>query len=153
MAHHLAQLNVARLADPVGSDSNAEFFSVLDAVNAIAEVSPGFVWRLKDESGLSSAYISGGDDPQLIINMTVWESIEALTHYAYRSGHGSYFRRRKEWFEPALGVPSTVCWWIEEGTTPTIDDGLSRLEALRTDGPGEGGFLINDPMPAPGTDQ
>ncbi|MFV1999162.1 MAG: DUF3291 domain-containing protein [Acidimicrobiia bacterium] len=149
MNHHLAQLNVARLAEPPGSESNTEFFAVLDAVNAIAEVSPGFVWRLKDESGLSSAYISGGDDPQLIINMTVWESVEALTHYAYRSGHGSYFRRRKEWFEPANGIPSTVCWWIEQGTVPTADDGLARLESLRADGPSVDGFFINDPKPAP----
>jgi Domain of unknown function (DUF3291) len=96
MTYHLAQLNVARLAEPAGSESNAEFFAVLDAVNAIAEVSPGFVWRLKDDSGLSSAYISGGDDPQMIINMTVWESVEALTHYAYRSGHGLYFRGSSE---------------------------------------------------------
>jgi len=147
--YHLAQLNVARLAEPPGSQSNTEFFDVLDAVNAIAEVSPGFVWRLKDESGLSSAYIAGGDDPQLIINMTVWESVESLAHYAYRSGHGSYFRRRKEWFEPANGVPSTVLWWIEEGATPAIDDGLARLESLRTDGPSADGFFINDPLPAP----
>jgi len=149
MNYHLAQFNVARLAEASGSEGNSEFFGVLDAVNAIAEVSPGFVWRLKDESGLSSAYISGGDDPQLIINMTVWESVEALTHYAYRSGHGSYFRRRREWFEPALGVPSTVLWWIEKGTTPTIDDGLARLESLRAAGPSEDGFFINDPKPPP----
>jgi Domain of unknown function (DUF3291) len=149
MNYRLAQLNVARLAETPGSESNTEFFAVLDAVNAIAEASPGFVWRLKDESGLSSAYISGGDDPQLIINMTVWESVEALTHYAYRSGHGSYFRRRREWFEPANGVPSTVGWWIEEGSTPTMEDGLARLEALRRNGPSEDGVLINDPNPPP----
>lgn len=152
MNYHLAQLNIARLVEPAGSESNAEFFSVLDAVNAIAEVSPGFVWRLKDDSGLSSAYISGGDDPQLIINMTIWESIEALIHYAYRSGHGSYFRRRKEWFEPTNGVPSTVCWWVEKGTIPTADDGLARLETLRADGPSAEGFFINDPLPVPTAD-
>ncbi len=149
MTHHLAQLNVATLKEPPESAGNAEFFAVLDAVNSIAEVSPGFVWRLVDESGRSSAYIDSGIDPRLIINMSVWQSVEALRHYAYRSGHGSYFRRRREWFESVGDTPSVVCWWIEEGSIPTTDDAIERLETLRREGPSERGFLISDPWPMP----
>lgn len=90
MKYQLAQMNVTTLVDLPGHESNAEFLPVLETVNAIAEVSPGFVGRLKDESGQSSAFITSDGDPRFIINMSLWKSVEALTHYAHRSGHASY---------------------------------------------------------------
>lgn len=90
MEYHLAQMNVTTLVDLPGHESNAEFLPVLEAVNAIAEISSGFVGRLKDESGQSSALITSDGDPRFVINMSVWKSVEALTHYAHRSGHASY---------------------------------------------------------------
>jgi Domain of unknown function (DUF3291) len=76
----------------------------------------------------------------------VWESVEALKHFVYRSGHGSYFRRRTEWFEPSDDI-NIVCWWIHDGEHPTVDDALKRLDHLRAYGPSEQGFLFNDPLP------
>lgn len=148
MRFHLAQLNIARLRWPLDAPQNKEFVTVLEAVNAIAEVSEGFIWRLKDKSGRSSTYLTATDDPQVIINMTVWEDIESLRHFTYRSGHGAYFRRRKEWFDPADEI-TFVCWWIPAGEVPSLADAMSRLEGLRANGSTPSGFPLNEALPPP----
>lgn len=148
MQFHLAQLNVARLRWPLDAPQNTEFMAVLEAVNAIAEVSPGFVWRLKDESGRSSTYITATHDPQLIVNMTMWEDIESLRHFTYRSGHGAYFRRRREWFEPAHEI-NAVCWWIPTGEIPSLGDAMSRLGQLRANGSTPCGFALGEELAPP----
>ena len=145
---HLAELNIARLHQPLDAPDNAEFVAALDAVNMIAERTPGFVWRLQDEDGASSSYVTAYDDPLLIINLTVWQDIESLRHFTYRSGHGAYLRRRREWFE-APTAPHMVCWWVPAGEAPTVADATRRLELLRATGPSADGFLFNDPLPAP----
>jgi heme-degrading monooxygenase HmoA len=143
MKFHFAELNIARLLQPLDHADNAEFVAVLDAVNAIAEVSDGFVWRLKDDDGRSASYVTVYDDPQLIVNLSVWESPDALKHFVYRSGHSAYLRRRKEWFgEPA--PIQMVCWWIPAGETPDVHDAARRLEHLRTHGPSAEGFAFAD---------
>ncbi|MEO7398845.1 MAG: DUF3291 domain-containing protein [Ilumatobacteraceae bacterium] len=149
MPFHLAEFNVARLSHPLDSTESAEFVAVLDAVNMIAEASPGFVWRLQADGGLPSSYVTAYDDPRLIINLTVWEGVESLRHFAYRSGHGAYFRRRREWFE-TLPAEAVVCWWIVAGHVPSVIDATARLERLRHDGPGPDGFLLSDPLLSPG---
>jgi heme-degrading monooxygenase HmoA len=131
--HHLAEYNIARLRVPLEAAENAEFVSVLEAVNAIAEVSPGFVWRLTDEGERSASYVQVYDDPLLIVNFSVWTDLESLRHFTYRSGHAAYFRRRKEWFEDAGS--RLVCWWIPAGTTPTVDEARRRLDHLAEHGP------------------
>jgi heme-degrading monooxygenase HmoA len=141
MEFHFAELNIATLLVPLDHHDNNEFVSVLDAVNRIAEVSEGFVWRLKDDAGRSASYVSAYEDPRVIINLTVWESPEALRHFTYRSGHGAYFRRRVEWFESGSEM---VCWWIPAGTIPTVEESISRLNHLRTHGPSDNGFLFTD---------
>lgn len=148
MPWQLAQLNVARLTHPLGAPHNAEFVAVLDAVNTIAEVSPGFVWRLTDSSGRPSSYITATDDPHMIVNLTVWDDVASLRHFTYRSGHGAYFRRRREWFEPSSCV-NMVCWWIPAGDVPPLTDAMARLERLRTSGPSDAGFMLAEPLDPP----
>ena len=145
---HFAELNIARLHRPLDEPDNAEFVAALDAVNLIAERTPGFVWRLQDDDGASSSYVTAYDDPLLIINLTVWEDIQSLRHFTYRSGHGAYLRRRREWFE-APTEPHMVCWWIPAGEVPTAADATRRLELLRVSGPSADGFLFTDPLPEP----
>ena len=148
----LAEFNVARLRRPLDDAENAEFVAALDPVNAIAESSPGFVWRLVDDDGGSSSYVRvpGIDDPLLIVNMSVWTDVESLRHYVTRSGHAAYLRRRREWFERPDG-PVVVCWWMPAGELPSPADGQRRLEHLRDHGPSAEGWHLHDPFPRPGT--
>jgi hypothetical protein len=147
--HHLAEFNIARLNAPLDDPSNAEFTSVLEAVNLIAEVSPGFVWRLTSDDDRSASYVQVYDDPLLIVNYSVWTDLDALRHFTYRSGHGAYFRRRKEWFEE--GSSRMVCWWTPAGTIPTVDEAVARLERLECDGPSREAFSFTTPFAPDGT--
>ncbi len=150
MEHHLAQFNAARLRRRLDHVDTAEFVAALDPVNALAEVSPGFVWRLTDDEGRSSSYVpvAGVDDPLEIVNLSVWRDLDALRHFVFRSGHVAYLRRRREWFEPTDG-PATVCWWMPAGTVPDVDDAHRRLAAVRADGPSDAGWPLNQPRRAP----
>jgi Domain of unknown function (DUF3291) len=133
MQRHLAEFNLARLRTALDAPGNAEFTAVLDAVNLIAEVSPGFVWRLVTDDNRSSSYVDVFDDPLLIVNYSVWVDLESARHFIYRSGHAAYLRRRREWFEE--GSTRLVCWWIPAGGLPTIDEALARLAHLDAHGP------------------
>jgi hypothetical protein len=146
--HHLAEFNIARLRAPLDHPDTAEFTAVLEAVNRIAEVSPGFVWRLQDDDGRSSSYVQAYDDPLLIVNYSIWTDVESLRHFIYRSGHGAYFRRRKEWFEE--GTSKVVCWWVPAGEVPGVDEGVRRMEHLEQHGPSDQAFTLAEPMPPPG---
>ena len=138
---HLAELNIARLKAPLDATANAEFVSVLEAVNQIAEVSPGFVWRLKSDDNLSASYVQVYDDPLLIVNFSIWESVESLRHFTYRSGHGAYFRRRSEWFES--GASELACWWVPDGHIPSLDEAQERLGRVKTHGPTPEAFTFS----------
>ena len=92
--HHIAQLNIARAKAPLDMPLLADFVAQLDAVNALAEASPGFVWRLKSDSG-NATDIRAYDDPLMIVNMSVWESVESLFDFAYRTSHTKVMNRRK----------------------------------------------------------
>jgi hypothetical protein len=130
---HLAQLNVGRLRAPMDDPMIDDFRENLAPINALAERSPGFVWRLQDEDGNATG-IKVFEDELEIINLTVWESIDALADFTYRSDHTDFLRRRREFFE-APTQPIFCLWWIPEGTIPTIEDAIGRLEHLRTHGP------------------
>ena len=130
---HLAQLNVGRLRAPIDDPSIDDFRMNLEPVNALAEVSPGYVWRLQDESGNATG-IKPFDDELEIVNLTVWESIDALADFTYRSRHVEVLRRRRDFFEPAT-QPILCLWWIPEGTIPTVGEAIARLEHLRAHGP------------------
>jgi hypothetical protein len=129
----LAQLNVGRLRAPMDDPSIDDFRVNLGPVNALAESSLGYVWRLQDEGGNATGIKPFGDELE-IINLTVWDSVEALAEFTYRSAHLEFLRRRREFFEaPAEAI---LClWWIEEGTIPTIEDAIERLAHLRRHGP------------------
>lgn len=113
---HLAQLNVGRLRAPMDDPQIDDFRENLDPINALAEGSPGFVWRLQDESGNATGIKPYGDDLE-IVNLTVWESVEALADFTYRTGHVELLRRRREFFE-AASAPILCLWWIPEGPSP-----------------------------------
>jgi hypothetical protein len=130
---HLAQLNIGRLRAPMDDPMIDDFRNNLDPINALAEASPGYVWRLQDEAG-NATNIKVFEDELEIINLTVWESIEALADFTYRSGHTEFLRRRREFFE-APSEPILCLWWIPEGTVPTVEDALLRLAHLREHGP------------------
>lgn len=143
---HLAQLNIGRLHHPLDSDETAEFTMALGPINALAEATPGFVWRLQDDDGQSSSYvrIPGEDDLLMIVNMSVWVDLESLKHFMFRSGHAMYLRRRREWFESS-GEATSVCWWIPAGEIPDLADAHRRLLHLRANGPSATGWPVNDP--------
>ena len=131
---HLAQLNVARLRAPMDDPQIDGFRTNLAPINALAEASPGYVWRLQDEETGDATSIKVFDDDLEIVNLTVWESIDTLADFTYRSAHVEFLRRRREFFEAAT-QPFLCLWWIPEGTIPTVEDAVARLEHLRAHGP------------------
>jgi hypothetical protein len=137
---HLAQLNVARMLGPIDGEIMRPFVELLNPINAIAEASPGFVWRDKTEAGNNTS-VRINDDPMLIVNFSVWESPAALETFVYQGLHKSALVRRKEWFElPKLS--HYVLWWIEPGTIPTLEEAALRLEHLRTHGESDFAFTF-----------
>ena len=135
----LAQLNVARLVAPIDSPELADFVAQLDAVNALAEAAPGFVWRLADESGNATAVRPWGED--IIVNMSVWASPDALKAYVFGAGHVEVLRRRREWFVP-MGSAHLVLWWVRAGHQPTLAEARDRLDRLEEDGPTPDAFTL-----------
>ena len=134
---HLAQLNVARLRAPIDDPLIDDFRNALERINKLGDESPGFVWRLQTDDGDATA-IKAFDDPLVILNLTVWESVEALKAYVYKSEHVEFLRRRREWFEPY--GPSVAMWWIDEGTLPTVDEAVERWRDLEANGPSDRAF-------------
>ena len=131
--YHLAEINVARLLAPAGAPQVQGFFDALDAVNAAAEAATGFVWRLSgpDENAHADAVF---DDPLLTINMSVWDSLEALMQFVYRDPvHLGAFRQKADWFEHM--ERSLALWWVPDGHIPSPEEGRARLEAIRREGP------------------
>jgi Domain of unknown function (DUF3291) len=149
MRYHLAQVNIALPIEPLGSSRLAEFVAGLEPVNALADGAPGFVWRLQTEDGDATA-IRVFDDDRIIVNMSVWESLDALADFVYRSDHAAFLRRRREWFE-RLAEPVTALWWVIAGTVPTVADAERRLTYLRAYGPTPYAFTFRTPYPAPST--
>jgi Domain of unknown function (DUF3291) len=145
---HIAQLNVGVTVAPLDSPELADFMAALDGVNALAEASPGFVWRLKSDSG-NATDIRAGADPNFIVNMSVWASIEALFEFVYRSMHTKVMTRRREWFKKPDGAYH-VLWWVPAGHRPTVEEALARLDHLDQHGPTPDAFTFKERYPAPG---
>jgi hypothetical protein len=148
--YQLAQLNIARLLAPLDDPQLQGFVSQLDPVNATADAADGFVWRLKTEDGNATA-IRVYDDEWLIVNMSVWSSVDALIAYVYSPDHRAVLRRRREWFE-RLAEATTVLWWVPAGHRPTVAEAQRRLERLRADGPTPDAFTLREAFPPPGPD-
>lgn len=145
-AYQLAQLNIAHLAAPIDSPVLADFVASLDRVNALADDSPGFVWRLQTEDGNATAIRPFGDD--MLVNMSVWENVEALHSYVYKSAHAEVMRRRKEWFEKTREV-YMVLWWVPTGHRPSLAEAEAKLMALREHGPSPDAFTFRKPHRPP----
>jgi hypothetical protein len=145
---HIAEINIARLRAPLTDPLLADFVAQLDEVNRIADESDGFVWRLKDDNGSASSYVRFSDDERVIVNMSVWRSIEALHQYVYLSHHLSVFKDRARWFE-RLPTASLAMWWIEAGQVPSLNEGRSRLAMLDHRGPTDQAFTFKHAFPPP----
>ena len=145
----LAEINIARALHPLDDPRLADFVRQINAVNELAERSPGFVWRLVGDAGEPSSYVRAFPDPHMLVNMSVWESIEALHAYVYRSGHVEVVRARRNWFE-TMREPWLAMWWVPRGTIPTIEEGKARLEHLRREGTSAHAFTFKQPFAADG---
>ena len=148
--HHLAQANVARALAPLDSPQLADFMAALDPVNALADAAPGFVWRLQDDTGNATS-LRPFDDDLMIVNMSVWESAEALSEFTYRSAHRDVMRRRREWFE-LMDEAHLVLWWVPAGHIPDVVEAKDRLERLRRDGPSPAAFTFRALYPVGATE-
>lgn len=135
----IAQINIAQMLAPLDSTTMKEFHDFLGPINLLAESSPGFVWRYRDEDHPDAA--APWDDNMLVVNMSVWASLEELQEFTYKTVHSYFIRSRKRWFHQ-LGHPHTVLWWVEDGHIPTLEEGKARLEQLERDGPTAAGFLF-----------
>ena len=143
----LAQFNIGRLRAPLEDPLMEGFRSELAPINAQADRTPGFVWRLQTEDGNATA-IRPYEDERMAINLSVWESLEALQRFVYASDHVAPLRSRKQWFEPIEG-PILALWWIPAGHIPTVAEAKERLEHLKQHGPSAAAFTFRTPFPAP----
>jgi hypothetical protein len=134
MSYHLAELNIAKLRAPLESPLLADFVNGLARINAAADHSDGFVWRLVGDGGDDATALRPFPDAEIIINLSVWQSVEALHAYTYKSDHTDFYRRRAEWFDK-LDTPAFVLWWIPQGHIPTLAEAKTRLDALVAHGP------------------
>jgi hypothetical protein len=148
MHFHLAQVNIALPREPLTAPLLADFVAQLEPINALADRSPGFVWRLQTPEGDATGVKAFGDE-RLIVNMSVWESMEALTAYVYRSDHVAVMKQRRRWFEPMQLY--MALWWTPAGELPSVRDAEERLEHLRAHGPSPLAFTFRTPFPPPGT--
>ncbi|MEV4115841.1 DUF3291 domain-containing protein [Nonomuraea sp. NPDC049695] len=140
---HLAEMNIAHLRAPIDSSELAEFVALLEPINDLADESPGFVWRLKESEDDPTATVIHEYGDHLLINFSVWESLDTLWDYVYRSPHLGVLRRRREWFL-RMAEPYMVMWWVPEGHIPTLAEGMRRLERLKAEGPSPEAFTFKD---------
>ena len=142
---HLAQVNIGRIRAPLDSPLLARFVARLDEINALADRSPGFVWRLQTPEG-NATYLRPYDDDRILINMSVWESVEHLKAYVYGSSHRELLQQRRDWFEKLEGVYAAL-WWVPLGHRPSIDEAKTRLAHLAGKGPTPYAFSFKDTFP------
>jgi hypothetical protein len=143
--YYLAQINIAMMKAPIDDPIMAEFAAALDHVNAIADQSAGFVWRLQTPSG-SATEIRAYPDPRMLVNLSVWQSVESLKHYVYKSLHSEFFVRRRNWFEKLPGEHFAM-WWIPSDRLPTVEEGKAKLEYLALHGDSPHSFTFGKPYP------
>ena len=149
MKYHLAQLNLAKFRLPIEDPVNADFVNNLDAVNAIAEAHPGYIWRLKGE-GNDATDLQAYDDPNIIANLSVWADLESLLDFVYKEdAHKNIMRRRREWFDKMEFF--MVLWWVKAGETPSLQQAVDKLEYLKENGPSPEAFTFRNDFPPPQT--
>lgn len=143
---HLAQVNIARMKAPLESDVMAGFVARLAEINALADRSEGFIWRLQTEEG-NATYLRPYDDDRILFNMSVWTGVDALKNYVYKTAHAELLRQRRSWFELFSGAMLAL-WWVPAGHTPSIDEAKERLAHLETHGASPFVFTFKSIFPA-----
>jgi hypothetical protein len=138
MTTHVAQLNIGRFRYPTDDPRMAGFMMNLDRINALAERSEGFVWRLRDESNNATA-IRPASDPTIAVNLSVWESVDALERFVWATVHKQIYSRKGDWFEK-LATPHFVMWPVAAGHIPDLAEAMERLEYLRVCGDSDFAF-------------
>lgn len=146
--YQLAQVNIARMLGPIDGPVMEGFVAQLDEINSLADRSDGFVWRLQSEDGDATSYRPFPEDDMMIINMSVWESVEALFEYTYKSDHVKVMRDRAKWFE-SLKEMHMVLWWVPVGHIPTEQEAIEKLVLLQENGPTVEAFTFKQPFPIP----
>ena len=141
--YQLAQLNIAKMKFAIDDPGMSDFVARLDDINALADVAPGFVWRLQTEDGDATGIDYFGAD--FLVNMSVWTDIASLHGYIYRSAHNEVMALRKQWFERMTEAYS-VLWWVAENHIPTVEEASGRPEKLRLQGPGPDAFTFKQPF-------
>jgi hypothetical protein len=144
--YELAQLNIGIMKESLDSPLMADFVANLERINALAEESPGFVWRLKTDDGDATALRPLGDET--LVNMSVWRDVASLNAYVYRSAHVEIMRRRKEWFGRAAEA-HMVLWWVRQGHRPTVIEAIEKLTFLREHGPSAAAFTFRHAFDPP----
>ena len=144
----LAQVNVARLLAPLTDPVLADFVANLGPINALADASPGFVWRFQTDDGDATA-VRPYDDDRIIINFSVWEDLDSLREFVYRGSHAGIMKRRREWFA-RVADPYVAMWWVPAGHRPTLAEAVARMEHLRAHGPSPEAFTFQAVYPPPG---
>jgi Domain of unknown function (DUF3291) len=147
MTYELAQLNIGIIKGPMDSPVMADFAANLARINALAEQTPGFVWRLQTDAGDATA-LRPFDDENMLVNMSVWRDADSLRRFVYRSDHVDIMRRRAQWFERMSEV-FLVLWWVPEGHRPGVAEAIAKLEILRRHGPTAQAFTFRQSFPAP----
>jgi heme-degrading monooxygenase HmoA len=142
-AFHLAQVNIARMKGDIDSPVMAGFVARIAEINALADGAPGFVWRLPSSA---ESYLRPYDDDRILFNLSVWQSVEALKHYAYQSAHAEVFRSRRDWFDQFDGAQLAM-WWIPAGHLPGVDEAKQRLAHLDAHGPSQFAFTFKTVQP------
>jgi Domain of unknown function (DUF3291) len=143
--YHLAQVNTAKVRFPLNDPRMADFVAQIRSINAVADTDPGFVWRLRGEGAEDATNIRVFDDENILITLTVWKSLEALSNYVYRGAHAGIMRDRRQWFEKS-NQPILAMWWICAGYTPTVAEAKKRLEHLRCNGSTPYAFSFHKPF-------
>jgi hypothetical protein len=146
----LAEVNIARLKEPLDSPLLADFVAALDPVNAAADLAPGFLWRLKTDDGNATSILAFEWDRAgsagVIVNMSVWESVDALAAYVYSDTHRQVLQRRRTWFQK-MTEAHLALWWIPRGHVPTVGEAEERVLRLREDGPTPYAFTLKEHFP------
>jgi len=152
MNYHLAQINIGRLLAPVDDPKIADFVVQLDPINALADHAPGFVWRLQSASGNATDILYDPRDTSILLNMSVWESIESLRNYVYRSDHMKVLLDRAKWFEK-LDKAIYCLWWIPSGHIPSVAEGRERMEHYQKHGATRHAFWFSKMFPQPESEE
>jgi uncharacterized protein DUF3291 len=149
MIYHLAQLNIARMVAPLTDPLMAGFVAELDAINALADNSPGFLWRLQTSEG-NATDLRPYEDDLILVNLSLWASLADLSTFVYKSRHRQILQHRSQWFQRFDG-PYLALWWVQSGHIPGVEEAKERLAYLRAHGETQHAFSFKKLFPAPGT--